>query len=179
MRTRPLLATLAASTLAVAGCGGAADTTVGGSASGSASATGSASGIAAEECPSPGDGVHVELDEWSVAPETQELTAGEVTFVADNVGEEPHELVVVRADSVDALPVDEHGVLDEGGLPEGDFLGEIEPFPSGASCAGEFTLEAGTYVLLCNIAETEQSGELESHLAEGMATTITVTEGDA
>ena len=35
-------------------------------------------------------------------------------------------------------------------------------------------LEAGDYVLLCNIVEEEEDGEVESHFAEGMHTTFTV-----
>lgn len=34
-------------------------------------------------------------------------------------------------------------------------------------------LEPGTYVLLCNLVE-EETGEVESHLAEGMHATFTV-----
>jgi hypothetical protein len=35
-------------------------------------------------------------------------------------------------------------------------------------------LEAGTYLLLCNVVEEEETGEVESHFAEGMHTTFTV-----
>jgi hypothetical protein len=35
-------------------------------------------------------------------------------------------------------------------------------------------LEAGTYVLLCNLVEEEDTGEVESHFAEGMHAMFTV-----
>jgi hypothetical protein len=50
----------------------------------------------------------------------------------------------------------------------------VEPFPSDSDCAGVFALEAGDYVVFCNIVE-EMDGETESHFAEGMHTTFKVT----
>jgi hypothetical protein len=99
--------------------------------------------------------------------------AGNVAFAIDNAGEEPHEFVVVQGDSIEDLPTDDDGALDEGALDSGALIGEVEPFPGGESCEGTFELEAGDYVLLCNIVE-EEDGEVESHLAEGMATTFSV-----
>lgn len=114
------------------------------------------------------------LDEWSVAPDTSSAAATSVTFVADNVGEKPHELVVVRGDDVDALPVDEQGALDEEALDKEALVGEIEPFPAGEDCPGTFEMPAGRYVLLCTIVE-EEDGQVESHLALGMHTSFEVT----
>ena len=50
--------------------------------------------------------------------------------------------------------------------------GEIEPFPGGETCEGGFELEAGSYILFCNIVETEEDGTVESHFEEGMVTTV-------
>lgn len=152
----------------LAGCGSGAET-----GSGSASAT----GIAACEPVGGGGGtdVPVVLDEWSVTPDTPATAAGTITFAADNGGEEPHELVVVQADGVASLPVDDRGALDEAALDEGALIGEIEAFPAGERCPGTFELDAGSYVLLCNIVE-EEGGEVESHLALGMHTPFEVTE---
>lgn len=120
--------------------------------------------------------VLVTLDEWTVEPSRPEVPAGIVSFVAENGGEEPHELVIVEGDSAESLPRDpETGAMDEAKLPEGALVGEIEPFPSGETCRGNFALEAGPYVLICNIVEKEESGESESHFAEGMHTSFTVT----
>ena len=101
--------------------------------------------------------------------------AGVVTFVAENAGKEPHELVIVKGDSADKLPKDADGGLDEDKLAEGALIGEIEPFAGGKLCKGAFTLTAGKYVLLCNIVETEPNGEKESHFKEGMHTPFVVS----
>jgi hypothetical protein len=178
--------------LAAAGCGDddGSDVRVideGGSASGSGSGSGSASGSASgsgsaaeeAECAPAGDSstadstVQVELSEFTIETEG-EASAGNVAFELVNVGAEPHEMVVVQGASLDDLPTDADGALDEGALESGALIGEVEPFPGeGETCEGTFELEAGDYVLLCNIVE-EEDGEVESHLAEGMATTFSV-----
>jgi hypothetical protein len=150
-----------------------------GTGSGSGSAAASGSGVAQPVCEPVGDAtaadsiVAVALDEWTVVPETSSIGAGAVNFVADNVGEEPHELVVVRGDSIADLPRTDDGGLDEAALGD-DVLGEIEPFPAGEDCNGVFDMTPGSYVLLCAIVETESDGTVESHLSEGMATVVTV-----
>ena len=118
--------------------------------------------------------VVLDLDEFTIKPSI-EPKAGVVTFVAENKGKEPHELVIVKGENAEGLPKDADGALDEDKLPEGDLIGEIEPFPGGQLCKGAFKLEAGKYVLLCNIVETEPNGEKESHLKEGMHTPFSVS----
>lgn len=118
--------------------------------------------------------VTVVLGEWIVEPTPTSADAGELTFTADNQGGEAHEMVVVRADDAADLPTDADGAVDETEIPEEDFLGEIEEFPNGEQRTATFAMDAGTYVLFCNITETLDSGEVESHFVEGMATTFTV-----
>ena len=121
-----------------------------------------------------GTDVVVTLSEWEVAPNVAQVGAGVVSFIAENTGQEEHELVIVKADSATALPKDATGAMDEAKLPEGALIGEIEPFAAGQLCKGNFALQAGSYVLLCNITETEADGTKESHVAEGMHTSLTV-----
>lgn len=150
--------------LAVAGCG--ADD----SSDDSVSAPGNGSAAAVGACEPVGEGggaeVEVTLDEWHITAEPASASAGRVTFDVRNDGEEPHELVVVRGASIDGLSVVD-GKVDEGALPDGAFIGEVESFPAGESCEGTFELTAGPYLLFCNIAE-EHDGELESHFQQGM-----------
>jgi hypothetical protein len=120
-----------------------------------------------------GTEVAVTLAEWSVAPSPASVPAGTVTFQARNAGKENHELVVVKGDRPDGLPVKD-GQVDEDGLPQGAFIGEVEAFPAGETCPGTFQLSAGSYVLFCNIAESEPDGTLESHYQEGMRSPFTV-----
>lgn len=178
MRTRTLAAAITGALL-LAGCGGGDDGAdvrqIGGEeASGSASASGTA------ECTPVGDAaesettVNATLDEYSVALDAENAATGAVHFATENVGDEPHELVVVNAESPDDLPVGEDKRVSEDGLPEGTFIGEIEAFPGGQTCDGTFDLDPGTYVLFCNLV-TAPEGEDVSHFLEGMATTFTVT----
>jgi hypothetical protein len=155
-----------------------------GSASGSGSGSASASGAAAEEpcvyvgnsSETPTGVVVTTLSEFSIAPAPTEVPAGTIEIVAVNEGEEPHEIVVVRYDGDPAeIPVAEDGSADEEQLPEGAVIGEIEGFEAGLTCATAFDLEPGNYVLLCNIVEEEENGEMEAHYGEGMYTTFTVT----
>ena len=116
--------------------------------------------------------VNVDLREWEIAPDRDAVPAGSVYFLANNVGEEPHEFVVIRTD----LPPSQLPVVD-GRVPEGevDLLDEIEPFAAASSASLLLDLDAGSYVFICNIAEEEPGeAEVESHYQLGMATAFTV-----
>lgn len=121
-----------------------------------------------------GENVNVVLSEFIVEPDPSSASAGAITFVADNQGGETHEFVVVKADSADALPVDQDGAFDEATFGEDNILGEIEDVGSGDTAELTLDVEQGTYVLLCNIVDEEEDGERESHFAEGMHTTFVV-----
>jgi uncharacterized cupredoxin-like copper-binding protein len=118
--------------------------------------------------------VDVSLREFSIAPSVASAPAGTVTFEVTNDGpNDVHEFVVVRTDlAPDALPTDADGsVLEDG---EGmEVINEIEDLAVGASETLMLTLEAGSYVLICNIVE-EEDGETEAHYALGMRTAFTV-----
>ena len=118
--------------------------------------------------------VVVTLGEWTVKPSKQPK-AGYVNFKAENGGAVKHELVIVKGDNAEGLPKDADGGLDEDKLPEGGVIGEIEEFSPAQVCSAVFNMTAGKYVLLCNITETEPSGEKESHFKEGMRTSLVVS----
>ena len=119
-----------------------------------------------------GEELDVVLSEFVVEPENGSVAAGEVTFVADNQGAEVHELLVVDADSPDELPVDADGAFDEAAFGADKILGEAEDIAPGDQAEVTVDVEPGNYVLLCNLVEME-GGEVESHFAMGMRTTIT------
>jgi uncharacterized cupredoxin-like copper-binding protein len=121
-----------------------------------------------------GGEVNVVVSEFTVEPDPESVDAGEVTFVVDNQGGDIHEFLVVDADSADDLPVDDDGAFDEAAFGEDKVLDEVEDIESGDTAELTLDLEAGSYVLLCNVVEEEETGELESHFAEGMHTTFTV-----
>jgi uncharacterized cupredoxin-like copper-binding protein len=121
-----------------------------------------------------GDGtvIDVQLSEFSILSETTSVPAGEVTFRATNNGpNDPHELVIIKSDlAPNALPTAEDGSVPE---DEVDVIDEIEEFPVGETQELAVELEAGAYVLICNIVE-EEDGEIESHYQLGMRRALTV-----
>ena len=138
----------------------------------------SASAPAASEASSavPEGTVHVLLSEWIVEPSPTTAAAGAVTFQADDQGGEEHEMVIVRADDPAALPTDADGAVDEDQIPEDDFIDEVEELEPGTQDEVTVTLDPGSYVLFCNITDTEDDGTVESHFANGMSTTFTVND---
>jgi hypothetical protein len=152
------------------------------SASNSNSHSNSNSNSAAGECPTAATAdanVEVVLREFEVVPSAAGASAGRISFLAKNQGEDVHELVVVKADSPAALPTISaggeltNGTVDETKLPAGSFVGEIEGVPAGKTCAGSFALQPGRYVLFCNIAE-KHDDKVENHFQLGMRTALTV-----
>jgi len=116
--------------------------------------------------------IDVTLKEFEVLPEPDSAAAGSVTFRATNDGPaDEHELVIIKTDlAPDALPT-----ADDGSVPEDevDIIDEIEPFAVGETQEVTVDLEAGSYVLICNIVETE-GGASEAHYQLGMRTAFTV-----
>ena len=123
--------------------------------------------------PAAGQTVDVTLQEWAVVPASESVAAGDVSFAVTNNGpEDVHEFVVLKTD-LDAgdLPTDDTGAVDEAGEGIETVVDEIEDIPVGESQDLSVVLDAGHYVLLCNIYdETEQ----EAHHALGMRTNFTV-----
>lgn len=114
--------------------------------------------------------VDVTLREWSIEMSTTSLRSGPVSLIATNKGTMVHEMLVIRAASVESLPYAADGSIDEDGLAEADALGEIAEFEANTTCAHQFDLSPGHYVLLCNIVEGT-----DSHLKHGMIKPFTVT----
>ena len=117
--------------------------------------------------------VQVTLQEWSIVPATTSAPAGEITFQVTNTGpEDIHEFVVLKTDlDPGALPTDANGVVTEDGAGI-VVVDEIEDIPVGQTQALDVTLQAGKYVLLCNIYdETEK----EAHYRLAMRTAFEVT----
>jgi uncharacterized cupredoxin-like copper-binding protein len=119
--------------------------------------------------------VDVTLQEFAVRPEQDSAPAGDVTFNVGNVGpEDTHEFVVLKTDlAPDALPTAPDGSVDETG--EGvELIGEIEDIaPGDVPNTLTVSLDAGSYVFICNIVE-EEGDETIVHYQQGMRTGFTV-----
>lgn len=128
------------------------------------------------ETPAEGATVDVNLTEFTVSPDPESAPAGSITFNASNIGGEDHELVIIKTDlAPDALPTADDGSVDEAGAGI-EVIDEIEEFAAGGEESLTLDLEAGNYALICNVVETEATGEVSSHYAEGMSAPFEVTE---
>jgi hypothetical protein len=121
-----------------------------------------------------GASVSVVLSEFAVEPDPVSSDAGSLEIVARNQGADVHELVIVKGDDPALLPVDEDGVVIEGDLPEGDFIGEIADVEAGTEASASFDLDAGSYILFCNLL-ARVAPTPRSHFQDGMVNTFTVT----
>lgn len=112
-----------------------------------------------------GGGIGVTLADYTVTPDATSAAPGDVTFDLTNDAEQTHEFVVIKTDLGEAdLPVDENGDVSETG--EGmEVVDEIEDIEAGGTPSLTVNLDAGSYVLICN---------LPGHYRQGMHASFTV-----
>ena len=106
-----------------------------------------------------GTTVDVTLTEFEVTMSSTDVPAGEVTFNVTNEGTVEHEFVVFQTDlAEDALPEgsDEPEVNEDD--PQLTSMGEVEDVAPGESKSFTATLEAGSYVGICNVETHYDSG---------------------
>lgn len=155
------LALLAAATLAVT-------TTACGAGGGSPSADASSGGGGE------GTTVDITLQEWAVVTGAESAPAGQLTFNITNDGpEDVHEFVIFKTDlDPGDLPTDDTGAVDEEG--EGlELVDEVEDVPVGETEQLTVDMDAGNYVLVCNIYSADEN---ESHYQMGMRSPFEVTD---
>jgi hypothetical protein len=119
--------------------------------------------------------VKVGLKEYTVSLDPSTPKNGKLEIEAKNEGSVTHEMVIVRAESADALPTDADGAVDEDQIPEADKAGEIAEFDAGKTVTKTFDLSAGNYVVFCNITETKSDNSVLSHFVEGMHSNLAVS----
>ena len=103
--------------------------------------------------------VNVTLGEMFARPNATSITAGKVTFVARNMGQTTHELMIEKA------PIKMEG---PGKPVEDAALGMVDDMQPGGTGKMTVKLTPGTYELFCNVP---------GHYAAGQHTTFTVTKG--
>jgi len=123
----------------------------------------------------------VTLQEFTMTPHAAALKAGDVRLTVNNVGSITHELVLVKAPSGSALPIVQTatpdravGDVNEEAIPASDKMGETGDVKPGQTVVKHFKLAPGTYVMFCNIDNTNPDGTNLNHFHQGMAATITV-----
>jgi uncharacterized cupredoxin-like copper-binding protein len=105
--------------------------------------------------------VDVGLSEYSITPSAQSVKAGDVTFDVTNDGTTAHEMVLIKTDSAPA-----HLPMEKGEASEEGSVGEVADLAAGDSGTLTVHLDAGTYVMICN---------LPGHYVSGMRTVFTVS----
>ncbi len=119
--------------------------------------------------------VNVVLTDGRLEVDPTSTDAGSVEIVAKNEGGDLHDFVIVKGDDPSALPVNEDGAVIEDDLPEGDFIGKIDLVEAGTEESASFELDAGSYILFCNIVVPSAVPPLpRSHFEDGMVSTFTV-----
>ncbi len=123
--------------------------------------------LIAARCGGEKSGIAATLADFSITLSSTSVPTGTVTFDVTNRAEQPHEFVVLKTDvSEDQLPTDDAGNVDEAGDPGIEVVDEIEGIEGGSTQSLTAGLDAGNYVLICN---------LPGHYSQGMHTTFTVT----
>jgi len=108
-------------------------------------------------------GIATTLKDFAISAAPADAAAGDMTFDIKNDGPSDHEMVIIKTDlAADALPTDNKGEVIE---DEVEAIDEVEDVAPGSSVSLSVNLEAGNYVLICN---------LPGHYAAGMSTAFTV-----
>jgi uncharacterized cupredoxin-like copper-binding protein len=88
-----------------------------------------------------------------------------------NQGGFGHELVVVKVADAKDLPTKPDGEVDEAKIPASEKLGAVKNVLPGQTKTLKVKLDAGTYVLFCNLVD----GANAVHFKKGMHIDFTVT----
>jgi uncharacterized cupredoxin-like copper-binding protein len=97
--------------------------------------------------------VAVQVDEFSVFPQTQGAPVGKVRFVVTNIGKVEHEFVVIKTKKPagDLLKGNE---ADESGA-----VGELDGVKAGNARVLVLILKRGHYALICNLPGHYRTGQ--------------------
>jgi uncharacterized cupredoxin-like copper-binding protein len=108
-------------------------------------------------------GVSATEKDFSIDLATSSAPAGSVTFNISNEGPSAHEFVIIKTDDApDALPVKDNTVEED----KIDVVDEAEDIAPSTTATLTTDLEAGSYVIICNIP---------AHYEQGMHAAFTVS----
>ena len=108
-------------------------------------------------------GVSATEKDFSIDLATSSAPAGSVTFNISNEGPSAHEFVIIKTDDApDALPVKDNTVEED----KVDVVDEAEDIAPSTTATLTTDLEAGSYVIICNIP---------THYGLGMHAAFTVS----
>ena len=107
------------------------------------------------------------LNEFTIKLGSPSLSSGKVLLTANNVGNEEHELVLVRASAVTDLPTKADGSVDEDKTAETDKVGEIEHVMSHQTKSSSLQLDPGTNVVFCNVDQMGTGSMMNGNMGSG------------
>lgn len=111
------------------------------------------------------DGIAATLSDFKIDLDETSAPAGPVTFKIENKGPSTHEFVVFKTDlELDALPTDDTGDVAESATFAP--VDEVEDIEEGTEPSLKVDLDAGSYVIICNVT---------GHYRQGMRVAFTVT----
>ena len=95
--------------------------------------------------------ITVQLRDFSFKLSSASAPSGDVTFEMKNLGDVPHDFVLIRTnlDAADLPHLTEDLKVNEDGL---DIVYELKDLKTGESANPTVNLEAGHYVVICNIS---------------------------
>jgi uncharacterized cupredoxin-like copper-binding protein len=106
---------------------------------------------ASSEAETAGTAVPATESDFKIVLGEPEGSAGATTFQIQNDGPSTHEFVVFKTDlAPDSLPTDKDGNVEEDGKGV-EHLDEVEDIAAGSDAELELDLEAGSYVVICNL----------------------------
>ena len=113
--------------------------------------TGGGSPASTTEAPSGAGAVNATEKDFAIALDPSTASSGQVTFAITNEGPSTHEFVLFKTKlAPDALPVNEDGTVDEEGKGL-KLVDEVEDIAAGSSQSLEVSLDAASYVVVCNL----------------------------
>ena len=113
--------------------------------------TGGSSPASTTEAPSEAGGVNATEKDFAIALDPSTTGSGQVSFQITNEGPSTHEFVLFKTNlAPDALPVNEDGTVDEEGKGL-KLVDEVEDIAAGSSQSLEVSLDAASYVVVCNL----------------------------
>jgi uncharacterized cupredoxin-like copper-binding protein len=119
-----------------------------------------------DEGSSGGGSIDVTEQDFEITLDPKTSSAGSVTFTIHNDGPSTHEFVVFKTDlAPDALPTTSDGAVDEEGQGV-EAVDEQEDIESGTDETLTVSLDAGSYVVICN---------LPGHYGQGMHAALEVS----
>jgi hypothetical protein len=115
-------------------------------------------------------GVDVALGDFSMKPRVSSVAAGTTTFKVHNGGGFEHEMVVFKLADASLIPSQENGEANEDAVAESAHMGEVEHVLPGTTKTLKLKLEAGKYVMFCNLIDGNKS-----HFKQGMHADFSVS----